>query len=303
MRERNKASVPGPLADLLATPVGFHWRSTRRAPAPPEPPPDVPLVRPFPWEAHYPAGLAWDFAAEPRPLFTLLDDAVATFANRPVSTSSGASRATARSASWSTARPRASRRSGSAGVRVGLFLPNCPYYVICFFAVLKAGGTVVNSIRCTPSARSRARSRIRTPRSWSRSTSRRRIPRSPAGLADTCLKTIVVGSMGGLLPWRERTLFAVLRRREIADVPTDARHVRFKMLIANDGRYAPVAIDPAPTWRCCSTPAAPPDRPRAPCSPMPRSTPIPGRSRCGRSAAGPARRRWSARCRCSTCSA
>src|SRR3546814_8189650 len=30
------------------------------------------------------------------------------------------------------------------GVRVGLLLPNCPYYVICFFAILRAGGTVVN---------------------------------------------------------------------------------------------------------------------------------------------------------------
>ena len=26
----------------------------------------------------------------------------------------------------------------------GSFLPNCPYYTICYFAILKAGGTVVN---------------------------------------------------------------------------------------------------------------------------------------------------------------
>jgi long-chain acyl-CoA synthetase len=30
------------------------------------------------------------------------------------------------------------------GVHVGLFLPNTPHYVISFFGVLKAGGTVVN---------------------------------------------------------------------------------------------------------------------------------------------------------------
>jgi long-chain acyl-CoA synthetase len=50
--------------------------------------------------------------------------------------------------------------------------------------------------------------------------------------------------MGGLLPWRERTLFALLRRKEIADVPYDERHVKFKKLIDNDGRPRPVAIDP-----------------------------------------------------------
>src|SRR3546814_15425183 len=30
------------------------------------------------------------------------------------------------------------------GTRVGLFLPNCPYAVIFYFAALKAGATVVN---------------------------------------------------------------------------------------------------------------------------------------------------------------
>ena len=30
------------------------------------------------------------------------------------------------------------------GTHVGLFLPNCPYYPIFYFAVMKAGGVVVN---------------------------------------------------------------------------------------------------------------------------------------------------------------
>ena len=30
------------------------------------------------------------------------------------------------------------------GIHVGLYLPNTPHYVISFFAILKAGGTVVN---------------------------------------------------------------------------------------------------------------------------------------------------------------
>ena len=41
--------------------------------------------------------------------------------------------------------PAAFKISGvEKGVHVGLFLPNCPYYTICYFAILKAGGTVVN---------------------------------------------------------------------------------------------------------------------------------------------------------------
>jgi long-chain acyl-CoA synthetase len=30
------------------------------------------------------------------------------------------------------------------GVHVGLYLPNTPHYIIAFFGVMKAGGTVVN---------------------------------------------------------------------------------------------------------------------------------------------------------------
>ena len=226
--------------------MGFHWRSTRRASCFAHLPPDVPLVRPFPWEAHYPAGLAWDFAAEPRSLFTLLDDAVATFANRPCLDFLG------RKSSYREIGQLVDRATKGfqalgvgPGVRVGLFLPNCPYYVICFFAVLKAGGTVVNF---NPLYAEREIARQIDDSNTSIMVTlniKATYPKVARRLADTRLKTIVVGSMGGLLPWRERTLFAVLRRREIADVPTDARHVRFKMLIANDGAYAPVTIDPS----------------------------------------------------------
>ena len=30
------------------------------------------------------------------------------------------------------------------GVKVGLFLPNCPQYVVAYYGAMKAGGTVVN---------------------------------------------------------------------------------------------------------------------------------------------------------------
>ena len=245
MRERNKASV------LARWPIrwlrlrDFFGGAPVAPPAPPESPPDSPLVRPFPWEARYPAGLAWDFALEPRPLFTLLDDAVATFANRPCLDFLG------RKSSYREIGQLVDRATKGfqalgvgPGVRVGLFLPNCPYYVICFFAVLKAGGTVVNY---NPLYAEREIARQIDDSNTSIMVTlniKATYPKVARRLADTCLKTIVVGSMGGLLPWRERTLFAVLRRREIADVSTDARHVRFKMLIANDGKYAPVAIDP-----------------------------------------------------------
>ena len=244
IRERNVVSG---LARWPARWLRFFTFGTAPAspPATPELPADVPLIRPFPWEAHYPAGLAWDFEIEPRPLYALLDDAVATFANRPCLDFLG------RKSSYREIGQLVDRAAKGfqalgvgKGVRVGLFLPNCPYYVICFFAVLKAGGTVVNY---NPLYAEREIARQIEDSNTSIMVTlniKGMYPKVARRLVDTCLRTIVVGSMGGLLPWRERTLFAVLRRREIADVATDEHHVRFKKLIANDGKYAPVAIEP-----------------------------------------------------------
>ena len=101
-------------------------------------------------------------------------------------------------------------------MRVGLFLPNCPYYVICF-AVLKAGGTIVN-YNPLYAEREIARQIEDSGTSIMVTLNIKAMYPQVARLVDTCLEKIVVGSMGGLLPWRERTLFAVLRRKEIADV-------------------------------------------------------------------------------------
>jgi long-chain acyl-CoA synthetase len=216
-----------------------------RAPAllpPTEPAPS----RPYPWEAHYPSGLAWDFELEPKPLFTVLDEAIGRFPDRPCLDFLG------RKSTYKQVGRLVDRAAKGfqmlgvrRGVRVGLFLPNCTYYVICFFAVLKAGGTVVNY---NPLYAEREIARQIEDSNTSIMVTlniKGLYPKVAPRLEDTGLETIVVGSMGGLLPWRQRTLFALLRHKEIAEVAHDLHHVKFKMLIANDGALAPVEIRPS----------------------------------------------------------
>jgi long-chain acyl-CoA synthetase len=236
------------MAALLSGWPGRLWPFRGRSAGSPGPaetlPADAPLIRPFPWETHYPEGLDWTLDLAPQPLFRLLDDALARYAERSCLDFLG------RKSSYKEIGQLVNRAAKGfqalgvgKGVRVGLFLPNCPYYVICFFAILKAGGTVVN-FNPLYAEREIAR-QIEDSRTRIMVTLNIRgmYPKIAGRLADTCLERIVVGSMGGLLPWRERTLFALLRRREIADVPHDERHVKFKLLIANDGKFEPVAID------------------------------------------------------------
>ena len=110
-----------------------------------QPLPDEALTRPFPWEASYPRGLSWDHSLAERPLFDLLDDAVAQFGDRPCLDFLGRKSSYKEIGQLVDRAAKGFQAQGvKKGMRVGLFLPNCPYYVIAFFAVLKAGGTVVN---------------------------------------------------------------------------------------------------------------------------------------------------------------
>ena len=205
--------------------------------------------RPYPWEANYPEGLAWKHQLLPKEtaLSRLLDRGRRPACRAPMPRLlRDENQATKRSAGWWTVRAKGFPRPWAfkKGVRVGLFLPNCPYYVIAFFAVLKAGGTVVNF---NPLYAEREIARQIDDSGTTIMVTlniRTMYPKVAARLEDTSLKTIVVGSMGGLLPWRERTLFALLRRKEIADVAHDEHHITFKKLTANDGKFEPVAIDP-----------------------------------------------------------
>ncbi|MGI9434159.1 MAG: long-chain-fatty-acid--CoA ligase, partial [Geminicoccaceae bacterium] len=200
---------------------------------------------PYPWEAHYPKGLTWDEDLGELPLYTLLDQAVETYGNRPCLDFLGRKSTYKEIGHMVDRAAKGLQELGvRRGTRVGLFLPNCPYYVIAFFAVLKAGGTIVN-FNPLYAEREIAR-QIDDSHTTIMVTLNIRgmYPKAAARLADTCLEKIIVGSMGGLLPWRERTLFALLKRKEIADVIHDEHHITFKKLSANDGKFEPAAIDP-----------------------------------------------------------
>ncbi|MGI9500126.1 MAG: long-chain-fatty-acid--CoA ligase [Geminicoccaceae bacterium] len=209
------------------------------------PPPDAVLTRPYPWEVNYPEGLSWDHGLAEKPLFAILDEAAAQYGDRPCLDFLGRKSTYKEIGQLVDRAAKGFQALGvKKGVRVGLFLPNCPYYVIAFFAVLKAGGTVVNF---NPLYAEREIARQVEDSGTTIMVTlniRGMYPKVEARLADTCLETIVVGSMGGLLPWRERTLFALLKRKEIADVAHDEHHITFKKLTANDGKHEPVTIDP-----------------------------------------------------------
>ena len=98
-----------------------------------------------PWLSSYPAGIDWAARFEAKPLFALLDAAVARFPEQRYLDFLDKPWTFRQVGRLADRMARGLQRQGvRRGTKVGLFLPNCPYFVIAFFATLKAGGTVVN---------------------------------------------------------------------------------------------------------------------------------------------------------------
>jgi long-chain acyl-CoA synthetase len=98
------------------------------------------------WEKSYPSGVDWDMPLPPAvPLESILESAATNWPER-VAVDFYDRRFSYRELHDLAARAaKGLQKVGvGPGVHVGLHLPNTPHFVICFFAVLMAGGRVVN---------------------------------------------------------------------------------------------------------------------------------------------------------------
>jgi len=206
--------------------------------------PPAPLPRP-PWAAQYPNGVDWLLDIPVRPVHALLDDAVAAFPGRPFLDFLGRRQTYAQAAQLIAKTAAGLQRLGvGKGTKVGLLLPNSPYSVICYFAILKAGGTVVNYdplcaeqelIRQIDDSETEIMVTLDLTALYGKVAS---------ALAKTSLRHIVVCQMARALPFFRGLMFRVARRREIVKPSRGVAHIFFDDLIDNSGAYQPVETTP-----------------------------------------------------------
>ena len=130
------------------------------------------------------------------------------------------------------------------GTRVGLCLPNTPYYVICYFAILRIGAVVVNF---NPLYTERelehqvADSQVAVMIASDLAMS---LPKIEPLIGRTTLQRVVVCPIAEVLPTIKRNAYRLLKRKDIAHEPHDLRFIRFNDLVQRDATPDPVACDP-----------------------------------------------------------
>jgi len=198
-----------------------------------------------PWLKRYPENIPWDVTLPEKPLFALLDDAVARFPNNPAVDFLGRTYTYTELSRLVDRAAKGLQAIGvGKGIKVGLFLPNCPQFIIAYYGILKAGGTVVNfsPLYSEPELKHQ----IEDSHTDIMVTLDLALlyPKMRAMLKTSRLKKLVVGTMQEALPFPKNLLFPLVKRKDIATVERDDRHVPFKQLIANDGAFKPQSIDP-----------------------------------------------------------
>jgi long-chain acyl-CoA synthetase len=195
--------------------------------------------------AAYPEGVDWSVPLPQGSLVEMFDEAVARFADRPFLQFLGRGWRFGEVGRMVERVAAGFQRLGvEKGVHVGLFLPNCPYYVLAYYGVLKAGGTVVNfnPLYAPPEIRHQIEdsgTRIMVTLDLAQI-----YPKVGAMLDATRLERVVVARLAECLPLAKGFLFTHLRKRELAEVPTGDRHVAFSSLMAESEGPSPVTISP-----------------------------------------------------------
>jgi long-chain acyl-CoA synthetase len=197
------------------------------------------------WLASYPANVDWHAKIPAKPLYALLDEAVARFADRPCVDFLDKRFSYREIGEMANRAAKGLVKLGvRRGTKVGLFLPNCPYSVIFYFGILKAGGTVVNFNPLY--AERELIHQIQD------SDTEFMVTLDVKALCDkllplmskTGLKKVIVCPMAAILPFPKNILFPIAKRKEIARLPDGARTVFYDEIVANDGAIAPAEIDP-----------------------------------------------------------
>lgn len=199
----------------------------------------------YPWETAYTGIGQWHAPLPVKPLYSIFDESVVRFANRPCIEFMKRTYTYAEIADQVDLAAAGLQKLGvTKGTRVGLCLPNTPYSVVCYFAVLKAGGIVVN-INPLYAAQEIEHLVRDSAMEIAITIDLKQLFSKIAPLIGTDqLRRVVVCNFSATLPTITGTLFAVWKSNEISKLPEDERFISFETLIDNDGEYSLPAIDP-----------------------------------------------------------
>ncbi len=200
----------------------------------------------YPWLAKYPSTPKWDSPLSNMPIYQMLDETADKYPDAPAFDFLGAKQ------NWGELNEKTKKFAKGLqdmgvmkGTKIGIFLPNCPLFVIAYYACMRVGATVVNYNPLY--AASELEEMIEDSETDIVITADLEMlfSKMSSMLHKTRLNKIIVASFVEMLPFPKNYLFKYVKSKELGQIVENKRVTKYENVIDNEGDYTPVDIDPA----------------------------------------------------------
>jgi long-chain acyl-CoA synthetase len=192
------------------------------------------LPNDYPWLKTYPKEISWNETFYGKPLYFLLDEAARQWPHNVALEFFGKTYSYAKLKEMVDRIARGLQGMGvGKGTRVGLFMPNCPQFVMAYYAILKCGGTVVNfnplySEKEIAHQLKDAKVEVMFTVNL-RLTYGKLLP----FIGNSSLRKIVMCQFQEAMGLTKRALFTAAKQKDILNAPKDSYHVALNDLLAS----------------------------------------------------------------------
>ncbi len=203
----------------------------------------------LPWTAHYPQGADWHAPIATAPLQNLLTRAAEQYPSNPALSFLG------RVTSYKALADEVDKVAAGLqkigvgkGTKIGLFLPNTPTFVVFYFAILKAGGTVVNFNPLYTIEELSYQIRDSGTKMMVTHDLQALFPKVEELVATNVLERAIVVPFTTVLSPLKSVLFRLVKRKDLANVAGSRiadRVINGSTLSKSGYTFRPVAIDPS----------------------------------------------------------
>ena len=197
------------------------------------------------WENLYPEDNSWDQNIDVSTLYSILDEASDNYSSAIAIDFFGKKYTYAKLNRIVNKTAKGLQKIGvKKGSKVAIMMPNCPQYIISFFAILKVGGIVVNLNPLYPIKD--LKHQVDDLEASILITLNLSLLYNKANnlLQTTPIEKIVICKFQRSLPFIKASLFKIFRADDIASVMYNYVNISFRKLIKNDGKYKEVKINP-----------------------------------------------------------
>ncbi len=207
------------------------------------------IIYPSPdvYKASYPKAISWDADMPCHPVFDMLENTAKSFSTHAAFDFMGYKMTWGDVYESSLKLARALQDKGiGKGMRVGLFLPNSPYFLIGYYAIARTGATIVNfnplySERELAHQINDSGTQVMITADLELLCGKMKDMRT-----QSCLKNLVICRFADVLPFPKNILFPLFKRKELARLEdVQEWSWQYHDLIDHDKSPKPVEIDPA----------------------------------------------------------